>query len=129
MGLTCQSQAMTVVASSAVNVSVPDVVIIELVVTEPSRCGRSKVVSSTSMSIRALPMRARNLVPGPMGSGVSSSTSVIAGLNAGSFRESATVSNTNSNGAAMRTDPATWATRSGYPDHDRRYASQAGRWC
>ena len=51
----------------------------------------------------ALPMRARNRVPNPIGSGVSNSTPAIAGLNDGSLRESATVSNTCSTGAAMRT--------------------------
>ena len=53
--------------------------------------------------LRALPMRARNRVPSPIGSGVSNSTPAMAGLNDGSLRESATVSNTCSTGAAMRT--------------------------
>jgi len=50
----------------------------------------------------AFPMRARNRVPSPMGGGVSSSTPVMAGLNDGSLRVSATVSNTRPTGAAMR---------------------------
>jgi hypothetical protein len=87
----------------AAKVSAPEVRIIELVVREPSRCGRSNSVSSTSICVPALPMRARNRVPSPIGSGVSNSTLVMAGLNDGSLRESATVSNTCSTGAAMRT--------------------------
>jgi 4Fe-4S binding domain len=104
-GRTCQSQPMTVSSPSAVRVSAPEVSIIELVVSEPSRCGRSNSVSSTTISMSAFPMWARNRVPSPMGAGVSSSTSVMAGLNEGSLRESATVSKTCSGGAAMRTCP------------------------
>jgi hypothetical protein len=51
----------------------------------------------------ALPIRARNRAPSPMGGGVSNSTSLMAGLNDGSLRESAAVSNTRSIGAAIRT--------------------------
>lgn len=43
----------------------------------------------------------------------SMSTSTMAGLNEGSLRESATVSKTCSDGAAMRMLPAAWATSSG----------------
>jgi hypothetical protein len=50
----------------------------------PSRCGRSNPVSSTTIFLPALPMRARNRVPSPMGSGVSISAPAIAGLNDGS---------------------------------------------
>lgn len=39
---------------SVVRVSVPEVSVIELVVREPSRCGRSNSVSSTSISVPAL---------------------------------------------------------------------------
>jgi len=102
-GRTCQFQPMTVPSPSAAKVSAPQVCIIELVVREPSRCGRSNSVSSTSICVPALPMRARNRVPSPIGSGVSNSTLVIAGLNDGSLRVSATVSNTCSTGATMRT--------------------------
>ncbi len=97
-GRTCQSQRRTVPSPSAAKVSAPEVCIIELVVREPSRCGRSNSVSSASIGVPALPMRARNRVPGPMGSGVSNSTPAIAGLNDGSLRESAAKSNTSSTG-------------------------------
>jgi hypothetical protein len=80
--------------SCTAKVSAPEVSIIELVVRDPSRYGRSNSVSSTSISMPAFPMRARNRVPSPMGGRVSSSTPVIAGLNDGSLRESATMSNT-----------------------------------
>jgi len=89
-GCTCQSQLITVPSPPAAKVSAPEVCIIELVVREPSRCGRSNSVSSTSIGVPALPMRARNRVPTPMGSGVSNSIPAIAGLNDGSLRESAT---------------------------------------
>ena len=102
-GCTCQSQPITVPSPSAAKVSAPEVSIIELVVREPSRCGRSNAVNSTSISVPALPMRVRNRVPNPIGSGVSNSTPAMAGLNDGSLRESATVSNTCSTGAVMRT--------------------------
>ena len=102
-GCTCRSQPITVPSPSAAKVSAPEVSIIELVVREPSRCGRSNAVNSTSISVPALPMRARNRAPNPIGSGVSNSTPAMAGLNDGSLRESATVSNTCSTGAAMRT--------------------------
>ncbi len=55
-GHTCQSQPMTVSSPSAVRVSAPVVSIIELVVSEPSRCGRSKSVSSTTISMSVFPM-------------------------------------------------------------------------
>ena len=71
LGRTCQSQLMTVLSPSAAKVSLPVVSIIELAVRELSRCGRSNSVSSTSISPPALPMRARNRVPSPIGSGVS----------------------------------------------------------
>ena len=102
-GCTCQSQPITVPSPSAAKVSAPEVSIIELVVREPIWCGRSNAVNSTSISVPALPMRARNSVPSPIGSGVSNSTRAMAGLNDGSLRESETVSNTCSTGAAMRT--------------------------
>src|SRR5665647_1815050 len=63
----------------------------------------------------AFPICARKRVPSSMGSGVSSSTPVMAGLKDGSLRESATVSNTRSSCAAMRTLPVMWATPSCYP--------------
>ena len=113
-GRTCQSQLMTVPSPSAAKVSPPVVSIIELAVRELSRCGRSNPVSSTSISPPALPMRARNRVPSPIGSGVSNSTPVMAGLNDGSLRESAAVSNTRSTGAAMRIRPLTRAIAPGY---------------
>ena len=53
-------------------------------VREPSRRGRSNAVNSASISVPALPMRARNRVPSPIGSGVSNSTPAMAGLNDGS---------------------------------------------
>jgi len=96
---------MTVSSPSAVRVSPPEVSIVGLVVTEPSRCGRSNSVTSMTISMPAFPMCARNRVPSPTGAGVSSSTLVMAGLNEGSLRESATVSKTRSSGAAMRTCP------------------------
>jgi hypothetical protein len=89
---------MTVQSPSAPKVNVPEVCIIELKVGEPSRCGRSNSVSSTSICVPARPMRARNRVPRPMGNGVSNSTPDIAGLYCGSLRESATKSNTSSTG-------------------------------
>jgi hypothetical protein len=114
LGRTCQSQLMTVPPPSAAKVSPPVVSIIELAVRELSRCGRSNSVSSTSISPPALPMRARNRVPSPIGSGVSNSTPVMAGLNDGSLRESAAVSNTRSTGAAMRIRPLIRAIAPGY---------------
>ena len=45
-----------------------------------------------------------------MGSGVSRSTVVMAGLYDGSKRESATVSKTRSGGASIRMLPLMWAT-------------------
>ena len=79
LGCTCQSHDSRVEPASLVQVRVPVVSIIELVVREPSRRGRSNSVSSMSMSMPALAIRARNLVPSPIGSGVSSSTSLMAG--------------------------------------------------
>jgi hypothetical protein len=48
------------------------------------------------------PMRARNRVPSPTGGGVSSSAPVMAGLDDGSLRVSATVADTCPAGAATR---------------------------
>ena len=104
-GCTCQSQLMTVPSPSEAKVNVPEVCIIELVVREPSRSGRSNSVSSTSICVPALPMRARNRVPRRIGSGVSNSAPVIAGLNDGSLRESATKSNTSSTGWPIKILP------------------------
>jgi hypothetical protein len=104
-GRTCQSQLMTVPPLSAVKVSPPEVSIIELVVRDPSRRGRSNSVSSTSITMPVFPIRAQNRAPSPMGGGVSNSTSLMAGLNDGSLRESAAVPDTRWTGAAMRTRP------------------------
>jgi hypothetical protein len=97
---------MTVPSPSAAKISDPEVCIIELVVHEPSRCGRSNSVNSTSICVPALPMRARNLVPRLIGSGVSNPTPAIAGLYCGSLRESATKSNTSSTGRSIRISPS-----------------------
>ena len=70
LGCTCQYQLMAVPSPSAAKVSAPEVCIIALVVRELSRCGRSNSVSSRSIGVPALPMRARNRVPRAIGSGV-----------------------------------------------------------
>jgi len=50
-GRTCQFQLITVPSPSAAKVSTPEVCIIELVVRETSRCGRSNSLNSTPPSI------------------------------------------------------------------------------
>ena len=47
-GRTCQFQLITVTSPSAAKVSTPEVCIIELVVRETSRCGRSNSLNSTA---------------------------------------------------------------------------------
>lgn len=94
-----------------------------LVVREPRRRGLSNSMSSTSISMPELAMRARNLVPRPMGSAVSNSTVAMAGSKDGSRRDSATVSKTVSGGAAIRMLPTMWATSGCY---DYRRLSSVG---
>jgi hypothetical protein len=99
---TCQFQLMTVPSPSAAKVSVPEVSIIELAV-RGSEPVRAVELGQLDEHLHArFPMRARNRAPSPMGGRVSSSTPVMAGLNDGSFRESATASKTRPTGAALR---------------------------
>ena len=57
LGCTSQSHAMRVPSPAGVNVRNPEVVIIELVVREPRRFGRSNSTISTSISVPAPPPR------------------------------------------------------------------------
>jgi hypothetical protein len=102
-GRTCQSQPMTVPSPSAAKVSAPEVSIIGLAVREPSRCGRSNPVSSTTIFLPALPMRARNRCPQPDGQRSEQLRASHRRVERRLVREPATVSNTCPAGAAMRT--------------------------
>jgi hypothetical protein len=78
-----------------------------IAVLDANRCGRRTSMCSISIGTgrRPVPVSARNRAPAPIGSPVSSSTRCSLGLYAGSFRSSATTSNTTVTGRSIAISP------------------------